>query len=70
MKFRWDIVVLVLSIYNAIIIPFYQAFENEELKEGINVLLNIVVDFVFLADIILGFFTSVVTSREGESYNS
>jgi hypothetical protein len=60
----------VLSIWNAIVIPFDQAFDSEVLKQGIIVLLDIVVDVVFLADIILGFFTSVVSSRGRESYDS
>ena len=70
MKIRWDYIVLILSIWNALVIPFDQAFESEALREGVMVMLDILVDIVFLVDIILGFFTSVINSRGRESFDS
>ena len=69
-KLKWDYFVLVLAIWNAIVIPFDQAFEPYALREGSIVLLNFTIDLVFLVDIILGFFTSVIDSYGRETLDS
>ena len=62
--------VLIFAIYNALTIPFEQAFEPAFVDSLLFKIFDSIVDVVFVADIILGFFTSV-TNRNGiESFDS
>jgi len=68
-KVRWDYMVLLFSIWNAVIIPFDQAFDIKYLTQGSKLsdalrIFDYTVDFIFIIDLILGFFTST-TDRKG-----
>jgi len=61
-KFKkvWDLTVVFLAIYNSLTIPFDQAFKPPILKTMAFTILNTIIDIVFLTDVILMFFTSVL----------
>jgi len=63
-------VVLVLAIYNALAIPFDQAFAPAFMSSLLFRTFDSIVDFVFVADIVLGFFTSVTSRKGTESFDS
>ena len=62
--------VLLLAIYNSLQIPFYQAFNPEFFSGVFFLILDSYVDFVFIFDIILSFFTSIINNQGIESYDS
>jgi hypothetical protein len=69
-KNRWDIMVLILAIYNSLQIPFYQAFNPKFFSRTPFIVLDSFVDFVFIFDIILSFFTSIINNQGVESFDS
>ena len=58
-KRYWDAGVLGLAIFNSLMIPFEQAFHPEFANYQSYARFNDFVDFTFLFDVILMFFTSV-----------
>jgi hypothetical protein len=62
--------VLIFAIYNALTIPFEQAFAPAFINSLLFKIFDSIVDFVFVADIILGFFTSVTNRKGTESFDS
>lgn len=62
--------VLVLAIYNSLQIPFYQAFNPAFFKFRLFQVLDSVVDFVFIFDIIVSFLTSIINNQGVESFDS
>jgi len=65
-KQYWDIGILVLAFYNSIIIPRNACFFPMTQHSPILIFSNSIVDIIFIIDIILMFFTSVVDSNTGE----
>lgn len=57
-KINWDIFVMCLAILNSFMIPFEQAFKPEYDKTIVKYVIDLMVDMVFLVDIIISFFTS------------
>jgi hypothetical protein len=70
MKDNWDKFVLVCAIYNSFQIPLQQAYNPYIFNKTGFVLLDLLIDLVFLVDIILGFITTVKDKRGRESYDS
>lgn len=63
-RIRWDLIIILLALYNSISVPLSVAFKVEETY----VLFQIweyVVDFLFFVDIIVNFLCSYI-DREGE----
>lgn len=54
-KQRWDILIMLLLLYTAIWVPYKVCFEDD--LSSFEFALDIVVDFLFLLDITLTFFT-------------
>ena len=69
-KQYWDLIILVLAVYNSIMIPVEQCYKPRFLQSSGMSALNLLIDFIFLVDIILMFFTSVINFRGRESYDS
>lgn len=57
-KKKWDIFVLILAIINSFMIPFEQAFKPEYDNTWTKIVLDSMVDIVFIFDIGLSFITS------------
>ena len=62
--------VLVMAIYNSLQIPMFQAFNPPFLQWKPFKALDGLVDFVFIFDIILSFFTSTMNNKGVESFDS
>ena len=69
-KQYWDLIILLLAVYNSIMIPVEQCYKPKFLQSAGFSALNLLIDFIFLVDIILMFFTSVINFRGRESYDS
>ena len=69
-KQYWDLIILLLAVYNSIMIPIEQCYKPKILQSAGFSAFNLLVDFIFLVDIILMFFTSVINFRGRESYDS
>lgn len=59
-KLRWDVFVILLAVYNSFAIPYGIAFRPPAFEEVPLDLLNIIIDLLFLVDIIVGFRTTYI----------
>lgn len=64
-KLRWDLMIMVLSLWNSYSIPVDIAFEPEIFEALGNRIINHIVDALFAIDMILNFLTSVVDEATG-----
>jgi hypothetical protein len=60
--------VLVLATFNGIYIPLKLSFDPPEMKTTVNILFDLVVDIIFIADIILGFLVTYVDNMGQEIF--
>jgi len=65
-KIRWDMVILVISVWNSFSIPIDIAFGPEIFEETPNVVVNHLIDIYFALDIILHFRTTIINEATGE----
>ena len=65
-KTKWDLVIIFLAIYNSFQIPFEIAFDPEDMKTAGFLVLNTLIDFVFLLDIIVNFRTTFYDIETGD----
>mmetsp|Transcript_25770 Transcript_25770/g.45381 ORF Transcript_25770/g.45381 Transcript_25770/m.45381 type:complete len:948 (-) Transcript_25770:2606-5449(-) len=63
-RIRWDLLTMLMSLYNCITVPLFLAFEIEETTAL--VVLNNLADVVFVSDLILNFFTTYIDSSGEE----
>lgn len=63
---RWDVLTMVLALYNGITLPVIVAFRPDN-DLGF-LIVNLLIDFVFLTDIVLNFFTTYVDENKDEVY--
>lgn len=56
-KFRWDILIMILAIFNCISVPLQVAFDPPTFNNTSFTIANYVIDFIFLIDIIICFRT-------------
>ena len=59
-KFKWDIVIIIMVVFNCFTIPFEISFAPPFMKTKFFIILNLVVDFCFFADILITFRTGYV----------
>ena len=64
-KTRWDLFVMVLATYNCYEIPLEIAFESPVLFSSPFRILNGIIDFIFLIDLLLSFRTTYLDTRSG-----
>ena len=69
-KSIWDIFVLILAVYNSMQVPYEHAFRPEIMNHIVFTTLNTVIDVVFVVDIVMMFFTSVISKKGVETYDS
>ena len=66
---KWDYLVMTLSIYNGLWLPYEQAFEENDHCNFSNLqtidIINYVIDTLFAVDIILNFNTTIQDQRTG-----
>jgi len=63
-KFKWDMIIIILAIFNSISLPFTLAFIAEE---GVLYrILNILIDLFFVIDILINFRTSFIQPTTGD----
>ena len=65
-RIRWDLYVIILTLWNCLFIPFNVAFESEGLNTNKNVLLEVsehFIDLCFLLDMIFNFRTTYINSK-------
>jgi hypothetical protein len=65
-KTRWDLVIIFLAIYNSFQIPFEIAFNPPKMKQPEFILLNSLIDFTFLMDIVINFRTTFYDIETGD----
>lgn len=59
-KASWDWIILVLTFYTAVMVPYNAAFENKTMDDVPLLVVDSIVDVVFFIDIILNFHTTFV----------
>ena len=59
-KATWDWVILVLTFYTAVMVPYNVAFKNKTMDDVPLLVIDSIVDVVFFIDIILNFHTTFV----------
>ena len=68
-KEKWDIVIMALAIYNCFLIPYDIAFEPDVFKTPLIKAFNIIIDAVFLLDIVINSRTIYINAKTGEEVN-
>jgi hypothetical protein len=63
---RWDVVIIVLSIYNSLAITLQIAFDPPELNDYLIQIIDALIDLVFLVDIVLTFRTTQLDIKTGQ----
>lgn len=63
---RWDILIIILSLWVCFTLPVHIAFEPEGLDSMINQVFNTVIDVLYGIDIILNFRTSFINPLTGD----
>jgi CRP-like cAMP-binding protein len=63
-RIRWDLFTMVLAIYTCITVPLFVAFEYRENDYLFSI--NTIIDFVFIADSVMNFFTTYINKNGDE----
>lgn len=66
MRFRWDIIIIVCAVVNAIFLPLEIAFNEMIEKLTWYEILDNIMTCIFATDILVGFFTSYVNISSGD----
>ena len=61
-KATWDWIILFLTFYTAVMVPYNAAFKNKTMDDVPLLVLDSIVDVIFFIDIILNFHTTFVGS--------
>lgn len=62
---RWDLIVIILAIYNAIMIPFEFAFTPDYITTVYYEIADYMIDILFFLDVIINFRTTYVNQKTG-----
>jgi Ion transport protein len=63
---RWDILIIILSLWVCFVLPVHIAFEPDGLDSDINFYFNNLIDIAFVVDIVLNFRTTINNPLTGE----
>ncbi len=63
---KWDLFVIILALYNSFSIPFEVAFEPPVMETTGFTVLNNIIDFCFLLDLIINFRTTYYDPVSGD----
>ena len=64
-KANWDIIIMILAVFNCFTIPFAIAWDPDLFNEWYFVLINYLIDLVFLIDLVINCRTTYI-SKTGE----
>ena len=64
-KNNWDLLIIFLALYNAILLPLEFAFSPDFLESIYYVVLEYIFDFLFFMDIVVTFWTTYVNKKTG-----
>ena len=64
-KLRWDVVIMILAVFNCFAIPVDVAFEPGFFETTIFLVLNSIIDFIFFLDLIVNFRTTFIHQKTG-----
>ena len=67
---RFDIIVLILALWNAVLIPIEYVYDFDFLKYTSTKIIDNFIDVIFFVDMILMFFTSFFNSKGEEIFDS
>ena len=56
----WDWIILLLTFYTAVMVPYNLAFKSKNIDNVDLILIDSVVDIVFFVDLVLNFHTTIV----------
>ena len=62
-RINWEMLMVLLSIYNCVFLPFDLSFKVESLPTGV---VDLIIDLIFLIDIYLNLHTSFIDLKTGE----
>ncbi|CAF3479125.1 unnamed protein product [Adineta steineri] len=65
-KTVWDWVILLLTFYTSLLVPYHAAFRSKSLDDVPLLVVDSIVDVIFFIDIILNFHTTYVHTKSGE----
>ncbi|CDW87072.1 cyclic nucleotide-binding protein [Stylonychia lemnae] len=65
-KLYWDIVIIIMALYNSIIIPVEIAFNPMELNSAAEITIESLINLVFMIDIFLNFRITYISSISGD----
>jgi len=62
---RWDLVVILLALYNCVSIPYEVAFNTKITDHWLMTIFNYVVDVCFFLDVVMNFRTTYINNKTG-----
>lgn len=65
-RFRWDLLIIFIALYNSITIPINIAFNPEILNSAGMTVLESLLDICFFVDIFFNFRTTFVSEKTGD----
>ena len=65
-KLYWDIIIIVMALYNSILIPVEIAWNVRELGSTLEVIIESVINMAFMIDIFLNFRVTFISSVNGD----
>ena len=65
-KLYWDIVIIVMALYNSIIIPVEIAFNPMSLNSAAEIFVESIINLVFMIDIFLNFRITYISGISGD----
>lgn len=68
-KFKWDTLIMVGAIFNCFCIPVELAYSPDSMKSTNFMIINAVIDFFFVLDIIVSFRTTYIDHRGQEVFD-
>ena len=69
-KSKWDIIIMILSVFNCFTIPYSVSFESAVFENWQFTLVNYLIDLVFLVDLIINCRTIFIDPKTGEEINT
>lgn len=61
---------MIFAIWNSIQIPYSLAFTPEEDKSTFDLIVNMIIDLLFMSDVVINFRTSYIIEETGEEIAS
>jgi len=69
-RIQWDLFIMLFAIWNSIQIPYSIAFNEDQETSVFNIILSLMIDSFFIADIFINFRTTYMDEESGEEITS